>query len=74
MTQKNTNCLAGMKCPDCASLQPFLITATSNFTMYDGGTEGYDDVIHDNTATCVCICCDRTGTVADFKSPTDETA
>jgi Zn ribbon nucleic-acid-binding protein len=66
-TSKNTNCLRGMKCPECGQEDSLKIQATCIFTVTDDGTEdeGYG---HDwkNTSYCECPDCGHHGTVADF--------
>jgi hypothetical protein len=69
MTAKpaNTNCLQGMQCPKCKSLEPFAIEIITTFRVVDdgtedqlGGTEWGDD------SYCECCTCVFIGTVADF--------
>ena len=43
MKSENTNCLSGMQCPKCGSLEPFGIEVTMVVTMSDDGTEDYGD-------------------------------
>ena len=66
----NSNCLAGMQCPKCKSLEPFAIEITTTFRVFDegtedqiGGTEWGDD------SYCECCKCVFTGTVKDFTVP-----
>jgi hypothetical protein len=66
--KKNTNCLEGMKCPQCGSYYPFAIKATSVFLVYDSGTESYSNVEWDDESRCVCDRCDFTGKVKEFKT------
>ena len=65
---KNTNCLADMKCPKCGSLEPFLITATSVFRMYDDGTESHGDVEFDDYSNCSCKACGYGASVGHFRA------
>lgn len=63
---KNSNCLAGMVCPECGSEGPFHVTATSTFLMHDDGTEGHGDVEYGDDAPCECPGCRQRGKVKDF--------
>lgn len=65
-TKKNENCLAGMKCPDCGSLEPFDIQVTMIVKVEDEGTEECGDTDWSDDSHCRCRECDYTGTVADF--------
>lgn len=67
---KNTNCLAGMKCPTCDSLGPFKINAITTVLMSDEGSEEGGDQEWDNKSHCACAACDFHGCVKDFS--TDE--
>ena len=63
----NTNCLSGMQCPKCKSLEPFAIGITTTMRFYD---EGSDDQIGDNhwddDSYCECCACVFAATVKDF--------
>lgn len=54
---KNTNCLEGMKCPKCGSLEPFEISARATFEVFDSGTEDYYEVAWENDSDCLCMEC-----------------
>jgi hypothetical protein len=66
----NTNCLQGMQCPKCKSLEPFAIEVTTTFRVFDEGTEDQiGDTNWDEDSYCECCeCCECvfTGTVKDF--------
>lgn len=62
----NKNCLEGYRCPKCKSEGPFRIVGTSEFTVWDDGTEDHSDVQWDDDSTCVCTQCDFGGTLGDF--------
>ena len=68
---ENDNCLAGMKCPECGSLEPFEIHSQSMCTIYDSGTTRHRDIEWEDDAVCVCVGCKYLGTVARFKRPPD---
>lgn len=67
MTNKpNTNCLAGMRCPQCQSTGPFRIVATALFTIGDDGADIFGDIEYDGGSYCVCPDCGHDGIVHDF--------
>jgi hypothetical protein len=43
--RSNSNCLHGMQCPRCNSLEPFAIGITTTMRFYDSGS---DDQLDDN--------------------------
>ena len=63
----NTNCLEGMACPKCGSEGPFRMEMTSIFTIFDDGTDGYEDTNWDEHSYCNCKECDFEGVVKDFQ-------
>jgi hypothetical protein len=65
----NTNCLQGLRCPECGAYEPFAIEVQALALIYDAGTESGDmrRVLWDDTSWCACFDCDWTGTVADFR-------
>lgn len=69
MTTPNTNCLAGMQCPNCQSFEPFRISVTTLCLLYDEGTETAGDIDWDDNSSCQCTDCGHSRTVADFKTP-----
>jgi hypothetical protein len=63
----NTNCLQGMQCPKCKSLEPFAIEVTTTFSVSDEGTgDQLGDTHWDNDSYCECCQCVFIGTVKDF--------
>lgn len=66
-TNPNTNCLEGMRCPNCGSYGPFRIAASIFVIVTDDGTEdeggGYE---WEDTSACICGACDHPGTIALF--------
>jgi hypothetical protein len=66
MTQANINCLAGMACPLCGSLEPFELAVTIVATIYDSGVEDFDVLEWDRATTCQCSTCGHRATVAAF--------
>ena len=66
MTRANSNCLAGMACPLCGSLEPFELAITIVATIYDSGVEDFNVLEWDRATTCQCSTCGHKATVADF--------
>jgi hypothetical protein len=68
----NTNCLTGMQCPKCNSLEPFKIEVKTRMKVFDSGTDDHGDTEWDADSYCECCECSHCGTVADFskESPT----
>jgi hypothetical protein len=64
--QLNSNCLDGMRCPKCGSLEPFIIGANCAVKMYDDGSDEYIDPEWEDDSYCSCCRCDFTGEVYDF--------
>lgn len=69
MSPRNTNCLAGLRCPTCDACEPFVIEITALLTVYDYGS-GDDEMLewHDGSAI-TCCACRRHGTVRGFSDP-----
>lgn len=63
---KNTNCLTGLRCPKCGSLEPFNIVCTVVTTFYDAGSDEDHDHEWDDKSYCSCVECGFEGTVKDF--------
>ena len=71
MAKENENCLAGMRCPECGSLEPFRIGITTVMQFTDEGEDFLNDKGSDQEWTddsfCECCACDKSGKVKDFK-------
>jgi hypothetical protein len=62
----NTNCLHGMRCPKCKSLEPFAIGITTTVRVFDDGTDDQlSDTHWDEHSYCECAGCLFAGTVKD---------
>ena len=63
----NTNCLDGMRCPNCGQARSLNIEATVIVKVTDNGT---DDTVDgwewDDTSPCACSNCGHNATVAKF--------
>jgi hypothetical protein len=55
-----------MSCPQCKSKEPFKISVTADATVYDDGTEDFENVEWENNAPCSCMTCHYGGPVDDF--------
>jgi hypothetical protein len=64
----NTNCLEGIKCPDCGNEDRFFIAGETVFTVTDDGTEDHGDIAWDDDSYTRCPECDREGALKDFKA------
>ena len=68
--KKNDNCLWGMRCPKCKSLEPFYIDAEVTVLVGDDGTEDRNsDYMWEDKAYCECHACTYAATVKDFIIP-----
>lgn len=74
----NTNCLAGMQCPECGSLEPFRIAVETTAVFWDEGSDpvqGSGTMTWNDDSYCKCCACDFEGTVLNFchdEDPEDE--
>jgi len=64
----NTNCLEGMQCPQCRSLEPFNIEVKTMMKVFDNGTDDHGNTEWDDHSYCECCNCHLYGTVAQFKT------
>ena len=64
----NSNCLEGIRCPECGSEEPFNISAQAVFRVCDDGTESYGDVEWDDNSAIMCLECWHRGKVKAFKT------
>jgi hypothetical protein len=70
---KNTNCLEGIACPKCTSLQPFRIEARVMVLVHDEGTGDEQGEYHwTDDAYCECVNCAHYGKLRDFRLPERE--
>ena len=63
----NTNCLEGIKCPKCASLEPFRLSATTIVKVYDEGTDRTEDFDWDGNF-CECGQCGYSSELWEFQN------
>lgn len=62
----NTNCLQGIRCPQCKQRDRVKVIALSRFTLLDNGTDDYEDVEWDENSHMECPDCGYAGTARDF--------
>jgi hypothetical protein len=62
----NSNCLSGMQCPKCHSLEPLKIEVKTIVAVFDDGTDDHGDTHWDDDSYCECCECGFCGTVKDF--------
>jgi hypothetical protein len=63
----NTNCLDGMRCPECGSYKPFDIVVGCIARTFDSGVEHTWDFDWSFESSCTCVICGHHGQVKDFK-------
>jgi len=63
----NTNCLEGVRCPQCGYQDHFFISGTSLFSVYDDGTDSHEDVEWDDASYIRCASCRHEGTLRVFR-------
>jgi hypothetical protein len=71
----NTNCLEGMRCPQCGSEGPFRIRCEVLVLFEDDGSiEELSGSEWDDDSLCECAECDHSGAVKDFTIEETEAA
>jgi len=66
----NSQCLRGMRCPTCGSVEPFRIEVMTTVVVWDAETEPLDPratPTWDASSYCKCMQCDMEGLVCDFR-------
>ena len=63
----NTNCLEGVKCPECGQEDKFEVAGQCLFVVTDHGAEAKGDIEYNDHRFAVCPVCDFEGTWGDFK-------
>ena len=66
----NTNCLKGIKCPDCGNEGRFLIDAMILADVTDDGADYSDgcEMSWDDASMTRCPDCERDGPLSDFRA------
>jgi hypothetical protein len=64
----NTNCLEGIRCPNCGQEDRFHINAVITCLVTDAGSEPVGDHYWDLTSFTYCPECEYQGTLKHFKS------
>jgi hypothetical protein len=62
----NTNCLAGMACPECGSEGPFMIAVTGSALVFDDGFTDIKGGDWSDDSSCQCNKCLHSATVSQF--------
>ncbi len=62
----NTNCLEGIRCPECGSYGPFGIGTHCSAIVHDDGVEETSGHEWDKFSPITCQKCDHDGAVGDF--------
>ncbi len=65
----NENCLSGIRCPNCGSEEPFVITVQTLMRMFDDGSDTHGDVDWNEGSGCSCESCKHAGLIRDFRTP-----
>ena len=68
--EANTECLEGIRCPHCKSLEPFDISCKGWMIVFDDPEQGDHrprDPEWDEDSRCLCLECHHLGKVKDFK-------
>lgn len=65
--KQNSNCLDGMQCPKCKSLEPFSIQCHCIVQVFDNGTDVTSDHEWDENSFCSCDKCHFSASVKEFE-------
>src|ERR1700722_14907404 len=68
MPMVNTNCLEGIKCPDCGNEDAFYIDTSAVMYVTDDGAENRGDTSWNDESHTECAQCERSGKLADFRA------
>ena len=65
----NTNCLAGLRCPQCGNADRLFITGIVRLEVTDDGADVADgsDWHWDDASLTICPECDRDGLLSEFR-------
>lgn len=63
---KNTNCLEGLRCPQCKQEGALQIEGTALFLVSDDGTDAHSDIEWGNKSFARCPACDHKGKLGEF--------
>jgi hypothetical protein len=66
----NTNCLEGLRCPQCGNEERLFITGTVRLDVTDEGADVADgsDWHWDDTSLTICPECDKDGPLSEFRT------
>ena len=68
----NTNCLENIRCPKCGQTESFKIAVTAWATVYDDGTDEFEDVGWNSESGIICTRCEESATLLDFTVEDEE--
>ena len=63
----NTNCLEGIRCPECGQEDEFRIEGRTVFEVTDDGTGDHGDVEWDEDSYVLCPSCEFEGKLGHFQ-------
>jgi hypothetical protein len=66
---RNTNCLDGIRCPECRNHSSFYISALVTAKVTDDGAEAAGDLAWDDESPILCPQCEHSGIVSEFNAP-----
>ena len=66
---RNTNCLQGIRCPECRNDSSFHISAFVTAEVTDDGASASGDMEWDGESPIRCSACEHSGTVNEFHAP-----
>lgn len=64
----NSNCLEGLRCPDCGNDSRFYIAGTALFEVFDDGTGDVEQIDWEDDSNCLCPNCQKSGKVSEFRT------
>lgn len=64
---ENTNCLEGMRCPNCKSPGPFNIWGKAYFHVHDDGCSEFEELCWEENSNAHCPGCDWNGKVREMR-------
>jgi hypothetical protein len=65
----NTNCLEGIKCPDCGNDGPFTVSVRGWAVLTDDGLQSVQDADWEDDSMTYCARCSKEGPWESFKIP-----
>jgi len=68
ISNPNTNCLDGKRCPKCGSFGPLEILVSMRILLFDSGSDDAEDgsIEYDDDAPAMCCACRYEAKMRDF--------